>query len=136
VHLRARETEGFPPLVCPEDLLPLQRQGEVLACTGGHRFEVRQGLPRLVRSPSSYTDAFGEQWNTYRTTQLDSYTRTSISRDRLQRCLGPVVWERLHGPGVVDVLETGCGAGRFTEGLVQTPAARVTSTARPWRPTK
>jgi 2-polyprenyl-3-methyl-5-hydroxy-6-metoxy-1,4-benzoquinol methylase len=128
VRVSARGIEGFPPLICPDDELPLRPDGATLACTAGHRFDVRHGLPRIVRSASSYADAFGEQWNHYRTTQLDSYTQTSISKERLQRCLGPVIWARLHGPGVVDVLETGCGAGRFTEVLVQMPSARVTST--------
>jgi SAM-dependent methyltransferase len=34
----------------------------------------------------------------------------------------------LHRPGRVQILESGCGAGRFTEILLQLPAASVTST--------
>ena len=117
-----------PPLICPEHQRPLLRESDALACGPTHRFEIRDGIPRIVRSTSTYADAFGEQWNRYRTTQLDSHTGSTISEDRLRRCLGPALWERLHGCNVVDVLETGCGAGRFTEILLQTPAARVTST--------
>ncbi|HEY0787434.1 MAG TPA: methyltransferase domain-containing protein, partial [Thermoanaerobaculia bacterium] len=65
---------------------------------------------------SSYADAFGAQWRRYSRTQLDSYTGTTISRDRLRRCLGEELWEGLSGR---KVLEAGCGAGRFTEVLLE-----------------
>ena len=71
---------------------------------------VVRNIPRFVDS-SNYASAFGLQWNAFRKTQLDSYTGTTISRDRLTRCFG----------GSLDVLcdktllEVGCGAGRFTE---------------------
>ncbi len=119
---------AFPPLVCPTDQCPLAVESEALACAEGHRFPSRLGIPRIVMSATAYTDAFGEQWNTYRATQLDSYTRTRISRDRLVRCVGDVLWQRLHGDSPLHVLETGCGAGRFTEVLLHCPAAVVTST--------
>jgi SAM-dependent methyltransferase len=68
---------------------------------------------------STYADAFGLQWNRFRTTQHDSSTATTISRDRLERCLGGL--ERVRGRAV---LEVGCGSGRFTEVLL-TAGARV-----------
>ncbi len=64
----------------------------------------------------------------YRVTQLDSYTKTNLSKSRLKRCLGDELWERLSHEGRLEVLETGCGAGRFTEILLQLPSASVTST--------
>lgn len=64
---------------------------------------------------SSYATAFGTQWQTYRRTQLDSYTGGHYSRDRLERCLGFPL-DNLRGR---TVLEVGCGAGRFTEWLVR-----------------
>jgi SAM-dependent methyltransferase len=121
-------TPGFPCLVCPTDRLPLDDRGDTLVCGDGHRFDTRLGIPRLVAADARYTDGFGEQWNRYRTTQLDSYTHTPISRDRLKRCLGAGLWERLSGPRATHVLETGCGAGRFTEVLLDLPSAYVTST--------
>ena len=65
-----------------------------------------------------YANAFGLQWNAFRRTQLDSYSGTTISRDRLTRCLGGSL-EPLRG---ASVLEVGCGAGRFTEVLLEAGA--------------
>jgi len=81
-----------------------------------------------VLSEAGYVDAFGEQWNKYRTTQLDSYTKTTISRDRIRRCLGGALWEKLQGPELSSVLEAGCGAGRFSEVLLALPGSVLTST--------
>jgi len=75
---------------------------------------VRGDIPRFV-SGSGYAAAFGLQWRRYRETQLDSYTGTTISRDRARRCLGEALWSSL---GRLRVLEVGCGAGRFTEVLL------------------
>jgi 2-polyprenyl-3-methyl-5-hydroxy-6-metoxy-1,4-benzoquinol methylase len=120
---------SFPPIVCPIDFTTLQSGAEnELRCNAGHIYFVRRGIPRLLRAQSNYADAFGEQWIEYRITQLDSYTRTEISRGRLRRCLGESLWSSLQKPGRVEILESGCGAGRFTEILLQLPAASVTST--------
>ena len=119
----------FPPVVCPVDLLPLEQSAEGwFNCTEGHRYPTRLGIPRLVASENSYADAFGEQWKKYRTTQLDSYSKTSLSKNRLKRCLGEDLWQKLQQQDRVEILETGCGAGRFTEVLLALPAASVTST--------
>jgi 2-polyprenyl-3-methyl-5-hydroxy-6-metoxy-1,4-benzoquinol methylase len=118
---------AFPALVCPIDQLPLTATNNVLRCSGKHEFQVRGGIPRMVAPETQYADAFGEQWNTFRLTQLDSYTNSTISRDRLIRCLGDSLWRRLNGAQPIHVLETGCGAGRFTEVLLNLPGARVTS---------
>jgi 2-polyprenyl-3-methyl-5-hydroxy-6-metoxy-1,4-benzoquinol methylase len=121
---------SFPILVCPVDGLELRagEGAEELQCSANHRYPIRLRIARLTKSNRSYADAFGEQWHQYRTTQLDSYTNTTISKDRLRRCLGDDLWHRLQGKERVEILETGCGAGRFTEILLQLPAAFVTST--------
>lgn len=119
---------SFPTLVCPVDHAALTDEGGVLQCGAGHRYQVRGDIPRLLKSESTYADAFGEQWQVYRITQLDSYTKTDISKERLRRCLGEPLWQRLNGPQRVEVLECGCGAGRFTEVLMQLPAVGLTST--------
>ncbi len=129
--MTAQTHSDFPDIVCPFDHLQLQQSGEnggELICADGHRHPVRQGIPRLLASESNYADAFGEQWQEYRLTQLDSYTKTSISKDRLKRCMGDELWRRLSRNDRLEVLETGCGAGRFTEVLLQLPGASVTST--------
>jgi len=93
-------------------LLP---EASCLTCPSGHAFPVINGIPRFV-AESNYADSFGLQWNHFRRTQLDSYTKLPISRDRLRRCVGETVWKEL--PGKL-VLECGCGAGRFTEVLLE-----------------
>jgi len=80
----------------------------------------------MIESVSGYADAFGLQWKTYRKTQLDSYTKTTLSLDRARRCAGEECWNLLHRGNGTQVLEIGCGAGRFTEVLLST-GARVTS---------
>jgi 2-polyprenyl-3-methyl-5-hydroxy-6-metoxy-1,4-benzoquinol methylase len=67
-------------------------------------------IPRFV-SQDNYASSFGFQWNRFRQTQLDSYTGTSISRDRFLRQTG---WSPAALSGAA-VLDAGCGAGRFTE---------------------
>jgi SAM-dependent methyltransferase len=120
----------FPAYVCPFDQQELERDGTApkLACPDGHAFPVREDIPRLLPDVRNYADAFGLQWKRYRKTQLDSYTGTTYSKDRLKRCFGDALWERLRQPEPLHVLEAGCGAGRFTEVLLETPAALVTST--------
>ena len=119
---------AMPPLVCPVDSQALSPAGDCVECTAGHRYPVLAGIPRMVESLSNYADAFGQQWNKYRTTQLDSYTVLPITRDRMARCFGAELWAALSGPRPLSVLEAGCGAGRFTEVLLNQPAAVVTST--------
>jgi SAM-dependent methyltransferase len=110
----------------PEWHCPMHRtkidQGDTLACSGGHAFSRRNGIPRFVTN-SNYADAFGAQWKKFRLTQLDSCTGTTISRDRARRCMGEQLWSDLEGK---QILECGCGAGRFTE-ILLAKGAYVTS---------
>lgn len=73
-------------------------------------FPIVRHIPRFVPA-DSYANSFGFQWNTFRTTQLDSHVGLPISRDRLFR---ESRWTPadLAGKRVLDV---GCGAGRFAE---------------------
>jgi 2-polyprenyl-3-methyl-5-hydroxy-6-metoxy-1,4-benzoquinol methylase len=88
-----------------------------LICRDGCCIPIINGIPRFVTS-DNYASSFGLQWNTFHKTQLDSYTGTAISRDRLTRCLGGSL-EIVKGKSV---LEIGCGAGRFTELLLSADA--------------
>jgi len=92
-------------------------RGDAFVCPEGCRFPVVNGIPRFVE-PDNYASAFGLQWNAYRTTQLDSHSGLTISRDRLTRLVGGSR-EVLRGKRV---LEAGCGAGRFTEVLLASGA--------------
>jgi 2-polyprenyl-3-methyl-5-hydroxy-6-metoxy-1,4-benzoquinol methylase len=80
------------------------------------------GIPRFVKS-GSYASLFGEQWKAYRKTQLDSCSGSPISAKRLNRCLG----DQQDELGGKLVLEAGCGAGRFTEILLQKGAFLVSA---------
>jgi len=75
------------------------------------KYEIKNKIPRFV-DKKNYTDAFGMQWNYFRKTQLDSYSKFPLSEQRLKRCLGDNLFSTLKGKLV---LEAGCGAGRFTE---------------------
>jgi 2-polyprenyl-3-methyl-5-hydroxy-6-metoxy-1,4-benzoquinol methylase len=127
--MSANSSFSFPPLVCPVDRGPLVLADNlVFSCPADHRYSYELGIPRLLVSGRNYAAGFGDQWKRFRSTQLDSYSKTSISRDRLQGCLGEDVWRSLEKPGRVEVLEAGCGAGRFTEVLLQLPRVSLTST--------
>src|SRR5688572_7670250 len=95
--------------------------GRILTCGAdclhseyGHRYPIIRGVPRFVGA-GNYSDDFGDQWNMFPKTQLDSFTGLNLSETRLARCL--------HGnlASLKDkrVLEAGSGAGRFTEVLLK-----------------
>jgi 2-polyprenyl-3-methyl-5-hydroxy-6-metoxy-1,4-benzoquinol methylase len=107
-------------LRCIDHELPLSEAGSDLTCAQGCIFPIVNGIPRFVSS-ENYANAFGRQWNKFRKTQLDSHTGATISRDRLQRCLGGSL-DVIRGKSV---LEVGCGAGRFTEVMLKAGAQVV-----------
>jgi SAM-dependent methyltransferase len=106
-----------PELRCPEHGLALAASGAALACARGCAIPVEGGIPRFVPS-EGYAAAFGRQWLAHPRTQLDSETGVPLSRTRLERCLGRPL-ATLAGQSV---LEAGCGAGRFTEVLLEAGA--------------
>lgn len=103
--------------VSPRTGAALWRDGETLVSVAGERVPVVRSIPRFVSS-DDYTAPFGLQWNAHAETQLDSHTSATLSRARLERCLG----RPLAGLAGLRVLEAGCGAGRFTELLLQAGA--------------
>ena len=84
--------------------------------------DIISGIPRFVNT-KTYASLFGDQWKEYKKTQLDSYSGIAISANRLNRCLGELK-DDLKGKLV---LEAGCGAGRFTEVLLNKGAVVVSS---------
>lgn len=92
-------------------------KSSVVRCVRGCTIPVVGRIPRFVES-SGYASGFGLQWNRFRKTQLDSHTGATISRNRLSRCLGGSL-DVVRGRSV---LEVGCGAGRFTEILLEAGA--------------
>lgn len=113
---------SFMALSCPAHDVPLSashQPADSYRCPKGCVFPFIGGIPRFVPQ-ENYAASFGLQWNTFRRTQLDSFTGTSISRDRLERIAGGSL-AVFRGK---DVLEAGCGAGRFTE-IMLAAGARV-----------
>ncbi|MEN9331320.1 MAG: hypothetical protein RLZZ94_410 [Bacteroidota bacterium] len=102
------------PYSSPVSHKALSISGDQLVNSDGEAFPIINGIPRFVPQ-ENYASAFGLQWKTYAKTQLDSFSNTSITQDRLERCLGMPI------SGLKDktVLEVGAGAGRFTELLVK-----------------
>lgn len=99
-------------LHCPEHHLSLRLDGwrKKYLCPAGCEFSIISDIPRFVPL-DNYASSFGLQWNKFPKTQLDSFTGTSIFKDRLTRLVGGFL-------GILkgkDVLEAGCGAGAFTE---------------------
>jgi 2-polyprenyl-3-methyl-5-hydroxy-6-metoxy-1,4-benzoquinol methylase len=113
-HEQKKEQLSWPEWYCPVHQRSLNDIGGALTCPEGCTFSSRKGILQFVQK-SNYSDAFGVQWKTYRRTQLDSYSGTTITRDRLIRCMGEELLATLSGKSV---LECGCGAGRFTEILL------------------
>ena len=107
-------TTGWPVWFCRVHDRYLLEKDDALLCPGGEGYPIRNGIPRFVPD-SKYAAAFGAQWKRYRVTQLDSYTGTTISQNRVQRCVGDALWNELAGK---HILECGCGAGRFSEVLL------------------
>lgn len=100
-------------LQCSAHKIKLSLDSGAYICGHGCVFPIISEIPRFV-SIDNYASSFGLQWNTYKKTQLDSYTGVPVSRQRLQRLVGGNL-AILEGK---IVLEAGCGAGRFTEVLL------------------
>ena len=88
------------------------------ACSAS--FPIVRWVPRFV-TPENYSRSFGFQWNQFRRTQLDSFTRQPISRERFFAQCG---WRPAEMAGEW-TLDVGCGAGRFAEVALSTGARVV-----------
>ena len=85
-------------------------EGQLVSSDTGRRYPIVRGIPRFA-GDDNYAASFGEQWNQFQTTQLDSVTGRPASENRFRDETG---WrdEELSGQWVLDA---GCGAGRFAE---------------------
>jgi SAM-dependent methyltransferase len=90
-----------------------------MSSTCGWKGAVVAGIPRFVED--AMHENFGIQWNEFADVQMDSLNGTAATRDRLldQSGLAPAEWAGKR------VLEVGCGAGRFTQLLLQWGAQLV-----------
>jgi SAM-dependent methyltransferase len=105
--------QKFPRLVAPDLCSSMKQESDTLVAEDGTRYPIIGGIPRFVAS-DNYARAFGDQWLRFPKTQLDSFTGLKLSSDRLARCLRQPL-ETLRSQLI---LETGSGAGRFTEVLL------------------
>ncbi len=101
-------------VIDPVDGSPLRREGDRLAGGARRAYPIVRGIPRFVSS-ENYAQAFGDQWNRFPRTQLDSHTGLALSERRLARCMHGAL-SHIAGKRV---LEAGSGAGRFTEVLLK-----------------
>lgn len=103
--------------VSPKTGASLHKEGEFLKSDSGESFPIVRNIPRFVSS-DNYAAAFGLEWKRHAKTQLDSFSGTRVTRTRFERCIGKDV-SALKG---LNVMEAGCGAGRFTELMVNAGA--------------
>jgi len=97
-------------LINPKNNLPLSQTGVNLADKEGNLFLQVNGVYRFANS-SGYTSGFGYQWKKFKRTQLDKFSGQSISSNRF---FAVTQWNR-ENLDHQNILEIGCGAGRFTQ---------------------
>ena len=85
-------------------------EGKLVSDETGRGYPILRGIPRFVDA-ENYAQSFGNQWNAFQRTQLDSDTGVNLSE---QRFVDETGWteEDLSGKWCLDA---GCGAGRFAE---------------------
>ncbi len=85
-------------------------EGHLTSSATDRRYPIVRGIPRFA-GDDNYAASFGEQWNDFRETQLDSVTGHPASENRFRNETG---WQ---DEQLADrwVLDAGCGAGRFAE---------------------
>lgn len=86
------------------------REGMLTCPAGCPPIPIRGYVPRFVPH-SGYSENFGEQWNRFRRTQIDKFNGTTLSEKRFYDGTG---WSPAELKGA-RILEAGCGAGRFTQ---------------------
>lgn len=95
------------------------KTGRLITSDGTERIPIINFIPRFVLE-EAYAESFGMQWNLFKKTQLDSVNLTTMSRDRF---FSGTKWtsEEMREQ---KILEAGCGAGRFTE-IIMNAGAKV-----------
>jgi SAM-dependent methyltransferase len=91
-------------------------EGQLICASCGRAFPIVRSIPRFVPS-EDYAHSFGYQWNYFDKTQLDSYMRNDLSRERF---FATTQWPQKMDGQVI--LEGGCGMGRFTQIALETGA--------------
>jgi 2-polyprenyl-3-methyl-5-hydroxy-6-metoxy-1,4-benzoquinol methylase len=93
------------------------KEGLLVDASATHTVSIRDFIPRFV-TDGSYTNSFGQQWNRYRSIQIDGENKLGLSAERFYRWTG---WKKDELRGL-RILEAGCGAGRFTQVMLEAGA--------------
>ena len=56
----------------------VKEEGHLVSKDGLNKFPIKNNIPRFVPE-SNYSNSFGFQWNKFRRTQLDSYSKINVS---------------------------------------------------------
>jgi len=118
-HIDAFRLNGVHPVQLKDVTREVKgdiQEGILFEPITGSTIPIRNSIPRFTQV--DYVASFSEQWNRYRLVQIDRFNGTTLSRDRLMR---GTKWspEDIRGKRV---LEVGCGAGRFTQVLLDAGA--------------
>ncbi len=103
----------FLNFICPQTKQSLHKSDNTLIANEAC-YKIKGDIPRFVAS-DNYAKAFGLQWNTFKLTQFDSYTKSPVTEKRLEKAFG----RPLSSLAGKCILEAGSGAGRFTEILLK-----------------
>ena len=110
-------------LIDPTDqtelLTKISEDGKIIEVSNknGKRYQVIDGVIDF-EGEGNYADNFGDQWTRFPKLQLDSFNKTTISKDRFFGAL-KLSSDKLKGKLILDV---GCGTGRFAEIALQSGA--------------
>lgn len=94
------------------------KKGSTYYFDGQNKVPIIRNIPRFISAKINYAEMWGKQWSVYQKTQFDSFTKTNLTKSRLEYILGFNI-EQLKNK---NVLEVGAGAGRFTEILLKSKA--------------
>ena len=109
-------------LINPYNKKRLTSTNESLIDEEGNDFPFLRGAYRIVPL-ENYTGSFGYQWNKFEKTQIDKFSGSNLTRDRFFAATG---WNEISLEGE-DILEAGCGAGRFTQIALDYTGANIYS---------
>jgi len=101
---------GTELILCKSCKSTLSFSELTVQCSNGHAFPVKESVVDLF-STLDYVDSFGEQWEIFAKTQIDSLTNVPLSKERF---LSETNWS-IEDLRDAIVLDAGCGSGRFTE---------------------
>jgi SAM-dependent methyltransferase len=91
-------------------------EGQLICTSCARTFPIVRAIPRFVPS-EEYAQTFGYQWNRFDRLQLDRHMGNDLSRERF---FATTQWPaRMEGQ---QILEAGCGMGRFTQIALETGA--------------